>query len=283
MNRLEVLVESEGFNRFITAIIVFAALLIGLETYQPLMQRYGDWFHWLNNAVLVVFVLEALLRFGATWPKPSRYFANAWNVFDLLIILLTLLPGLSAYAPAVRLIRLLRVLRLLRTVPELQIILGALLRSIPSMGYVLLLLVLFVYIYAVAGVFLFGPNDPVHFRDLHTAALTLFKTLTGEGWIDFLDVQVYGCQKFELPFPEQCTQSQANPVVAVIYFVSYILLGTMIFLNLLVGIVVGSMDEVRQNHQRQKSSTLEVEFNQIQDKLTEVQQLLQGFEERWKK
>ncbi|MDX2008366.1 MAG: ion transporter [Meiothermus sp.] len=281
MNRLESVVESSVFNRFITGVIVFAALLIGLETYQPLMERYVETFHLLNNLVLGVFVLEAALRFAATWPGVGRYFRSGWNIFDLVIIVLSLLPFSAAYAPVVRLIRLLRVLRLVRAVPELQVILGALLRSIPSMGYVLLLLMLFLYVYAVAGVFLFGPNDPVHFRDLHTALLTLFKTLTGEGWTDFLDAAFYGCQRFELPFPEQCTQPQAAPLLAVVYFVSYILLGTMIFLNLIVGIVVNSIDEVRKNQERKKASEQALEFNQIQEKLSEVQQMLQGFEDRW--
>ena len=283
MNALERLVESAGFNRFITAVIVFAALLIGLETYQPVMQQYGEFLHLLNNIVLGVFVLEALLRFAATWPNVGRYFRNGWNMFDLAIVVLSLLPMSAAYAPVVRLIRLLRVLRLIRAIPELQVILGALLKSIPSMGYVLLLLMLFLYVYAVAGVFLFGHNDPVHFRDLHTALITLFKTLTGEGWTDFLDAAFYGCQRFELPFPEQCTQPQASPLVAVIYFVSYILLGTMIFLNLIVGIVVNSIDEVRKNQERKQAGELETDFNQIQDKLSEVQELLQTFENKWKK
>jgi voltage-gated sodium channel len=283
MNALEQLVESAGFNRFITAVIVFAALLIGLETYQPVMRQYGDFLHLLNNIVLGIFVLEALLRFGATWPNVGRYFRNGWNMFDLTIIVLSLLPMSAAYAPVVRLIRLLRVLRLVRAIPELQVILGALLKSIPSMGYVLLLLLLFLYVYAVAGVFLFGHNDPVHFRDLHTSLITLFKTLTGEGWTDFLDAAFYGCQRFELPFPEQCTQPQASPLVAVIYFVSYILLGTMIFLNLIVGIVVNSIDEVRKNQERKQAGELETDFNQIQDKLSEVQELLQTFENKWKK
>ena len=283
MRRLETLVESAGFNGVITGVIVFTAALIGLETYQPLMERYGSTFELLNNVVLGIFVLEAVLRLLATWPAVGRYFRNGWNLFDLTIVILSLLPGLHMYAPVVRLIRLLRVLRLVRAIPELQVILGALFRSIPSMGYVLLLLLLFVYVYAVAGVFLFGPNDPVHFRDLHTALLTLFKTLTGEGWTNFLDAAFYGCQRFALPFPEACTQPQAMPLVSVVYFVSFILLGTMIFLNLIVGIVVSSIEDVRKEQDQQQTGALEVEFNQIQDKVTELQGLLQTFENKWKK
>jgi voltage-gated sodium channel len=281
MTPLETFVESPAFNRFVTAVIVLAALLIGLETYTPVVERFGELLRWSNTFILGIFAIEVALRFAATWPQPGRFVRHGWNLFDLSIVLLSLLPGLAAFTPAVRLIRLLRVLRLLRTVPELQVILGALLRSIPAMSYVLLLLLLFLYVYAVIGVSLFGQNDPVHFRDLHTALLTLFKTLTGEGWIDFFDIGFYGCDRIELPFSDQCTQPQATPLVAVLYFTSYIVLGTMIFLNLLVGIVVNSMDEVRKNHERFRADDRARAFNEIQTKLFEVQQLLQRFEDRW--
>lgn len=275
-------VDSPGFNRFITTVIIIAALVVGLETYHPLMERYHNLFSWLNNIILGIFALEVVLRFAATWPNPRHYFQSGWNLFDLAIVISSLIPGAAAYAPAMRLLRLLRVLRLVRAVPELQVILGALIRSIPAMGYVLLLLGLIVYMYAVAGVFLFGKNDPVHFRDLHTSLLTLFGSLTLEGWIDLMNIQFYGCDKVELPFPEQCTAPHPSPLAAVLFFVSFVMLGTMIFLNLLVGIVVNSMDEVRKSHERQKAGELEGDFNQIQDKLAEVQTLLQSFEDRWK-
>lgn len=271
------LVDSTRFNQFITGLILFASLLIGLETYSPLAERYEAVFHFLNLAVLGIFILEAVLRFVATWPRPTEYFKNGWNIFDLAIITLSIIPISSTYAPVIRLIRLLRVFRLLRTIPELQIILGALVKSIPSMGYVGGLLGLFIYVYAVAGVFLFGQNDPVNFGNLHLSALTLFKTLTGEGWTDFLDVQVYGCSRFELPFPEQCVNSMPSPWVSPIYFVSFILLATMVFLNLLLGVVVGSMDEVRKSHERKHLHTASDEVaDRLRAKISEIQELLEA-------
>jgi voltage-gated sodium channel len=275
-NPLGRLVASAPFNRFVTGVIVFAAVLVGLETYPPLMARYGPALHLLNDLVLAIFALEVLLRMGALWPRPLRYFLDGWNVFDFLIVVGSLLPGLGAYAVAARLLRLLRVLRLIRTLPDLQIILGALLRSIPSIGYVLLLMLLLLYVYAVAGVFLFGANDPFHFGNLHTALLTLFSILTLEGWVDVLRIQYFGCARFELPNPALCTQPQAQPLVAVVYMVSFVLLGTLVFLNLLVGIIVNSMDEMRKSLQERKapSSDLEARLEEVQAKLDEAQELL---------
>jgi hypothetical protein len=157
-----------------------------------------------------------LSRCSCAWgpygPSHWRYFRSGWNVFDFAIVAASLLPGLGNYAVAARLLRLLRVLRLIRTLPDLQIILGALLRSIPSIGYVLLLMLLLLYVYAVAGVFLFGPNDPFHFGNLHSALLTLFSILTLEGWVDVLRIQYFGCDALRAARSPACAAShRPNP------------------------------------------------------------------------
>lgn len=137
-------------------------------------------------------------------------------------------------------------------------------------------MLLLLYVYAVAGVFLFGTNDPFHFGNLHTALLTLFSILTLEGWVDVLRIQYFGCERFELPDPALCVQPQAQPLVAVVYMVSFVLLGTLVFLNLLVGIIVNSMDEMRKSLQERKapSSDLEARLAEVQAKLREAQALL---------
>ncbi|RDI95055.1 ion transporter [Meiothermus sp. QL-1] len=264
--------ESAPFNRVVTALILLAAALVGLETYPELLDHPA--LTTLNQLVLGLFALEVLLRFGAEWPRPARFFQNGWNLFDLGIVTLSLLPDLGGYAVAARMLRLLRVLRLIRTLPDLQVILGALLRSIPSIGYVLVLMLLLLYLYAVAGVFLFGRNDPFHFGNLHTALLTLFSILTLEGWVEVFRAQYFGCQRFTLPEPALCTEPQAQPLVATIYMLSFVLLGTLIFLNLLVGIVVNSMDEMRKTLQKQ-SSTQNNAIELLEAKLREAQALLE--------
>jgi len=283
-NPLARLVESVSFNRLVTAIILLAALLVGLETYPPLMERYGPTLQGLNDLVLAVFAIEVLLRMGALWPRPMRYFQSGWNVFDFSIVAVSLLPGMGSYAVVARLLRLLRVLRLIRTLPDLQIILGALLRSIPSIGYVLLLMMLLLYVYGVAGVFLFGSNDPFHFGNLHTALLTLFSILTLEGWVDVLRVQYFGCERFELPDPSLCTRPIAQPFVSTLYMVSFVLLGTLVFLNLLVGIIVNSMDEMRKSLQERKAPApgLEAQLKEVQARLQEAQALLSRLQEQQK-
>ena len=223
--------ESAHFHRLILAVIVFAGVLVGIETDPAAVERAGTLLHTLDRVVLGIFVVELILRLLAHGARPWRYFADPWNVFDFIIVAICLLPFHTQFAAVLRLARVLRVLRLVTAVPRLQILVGALLKSVPSMGYVALLLSLHFYVYAVVGVTFFGAADPAHFGGLGRAALTLFQVVTLEGWVDVMDVQI---------------AALASPWIPVAYFISFILFGTMIMLNLLIGVIVNGMDEARE-------------------------------------
>ncbi len=240
-------VESGLFQAISVGAILLAALVVGLETYPGVVQAL-PWLPLVNALVVGVFILEALFRFLSTWPSVGRYFADGWNLFDLIVILSSFLPEIGPYAPMVRVLRLLKVVRLVRVLRELQFILLALARAIPAMGHVILLLFLHFYMFAVAGVFLFRENDPVHFANLHTALITLFRVMTLEDWADVMYTQIYGCDRYGFGFAQElCTAPKAMPWAA-LYFVIFVLMGTVIFLNLFVGIIVNTMSEI---HQRQ--------------------------------
>ena len=235
------IIESKGFQRAVLGLILFAGVLVGLETSVTLMAQAGGVLHAIDRAVLAFFVVELALRIGACGARPWKFFADGWNVFDFVIVAVCLLPVQAEFAAVLRLVRVLRVLRLVRVlrvlrlitaVPRLQILVGALLKSIPSMSYVALLLSVLFYVYAVLGVSLFGRTDPEHFGTLGATALTLFQVVTLEGWADIMRTQIAG---------------PAGAAVSIAYFVSFILLGTMITLNLLIGVIVNGMDEARQD------------------------------------
>ncbi len=226
------IIETKGFQRAVLGLILFAGVLVGLETSATLMARAGGVLHAIDRAVLAFFVVELALRIGACGIRPWKFFADGWNVFDFVIVAVCLLPVQAEFAAVLRLARVLRVLRLITAVPRLQILVGALLKSIPSMSYVALLLSVLFYVYAVLGVSLFGKTDAEHFGTLGAAALTLFQVVTLEGWAEIMRTQIAG---------------PAGSAVAVGYFVSFILLGTMITLNLLIGVIVNGMDEARQD------------------------------------
>ena len=125
------IVESRGFQRAVLGVILFAGVLVGLETSVTLMARAGGVLHAIDRVVLAFFVVELALRIGACGTRPWKFFADGWNVFDFVIVAVCLLPVQAEFAAVLRLVRVLRVLRLITAVPRLQILVGALLKSIP--------------------------------------------------------------------------------------------------------------------------------------------------------
>ncbi|MBX3126574.1 MAG: ion transporter [Polyangiaceae bacterium] len=280
---LRTIAESKRFQNFVTWVIIFAGVLVGVETYPGLVAQYGDTLHTLDKIVLGIFVVEILVKVGAEGNKPWRFFSDNWNVFDFIIVAAAFLPISSQYVTVLRLARLLRVLRLVRALPKLQLLVSALLKSIPSMAYVSLLLFLLFYVYAVAAVFLFGANDPIHFRNLQIALVSLFRAVTLEDWTDLMYIQMYGCNNYGYDGDPSCTDPQAYPILGALFFVSFVLLGTMVVLNLFIGVIMNGMTEAQKEaddlHEADRvraglaaaPETLSDELGKLEKQLAELQ------------
>lgn len=221
------IVRARWFQRLILLTIVLAGVLAGIETDAGLVALHTRLLATLDAVVLGIFVIEVVLKLLSHGRRPWDYFKDGWNVFDFAVVALCLLPMDSRFAVVLRLARTLRLLRLVSALPKLQLLVGALIKSFSSMGYVSLLLGLMLYIYAITGVHLFGKHSPEHFGSLPAAFLTLFQTITLDDWRNLFE-----------------SAGKASPVTAGIYFISFILLGTMIMLNLFIGIIMNSMEEM---------------------------------------
>jgi voltage-gated sodium channel len=281
--------DSWWFNNLILVLIIFAGLLAGLETYPSFESGTpaGRVAASLQDVILWIFLVEALIRIGSYGKRPWRYFLSGWNVLDFLIIVICFLPIGAQFAAVFRMARLLRTIRLVTLLPRLQVLVAALLRAIPSLGYVGGLLFLHFYVYAVAGTYLFGRNDPIRFGTLHETMLTLFQVLTLEGWNDVLSTQYLGSDvAYDDSWKALTTatrQSSAQPVIASFYFVSFIFIGTMIMLNLFTGVIISSMEEaqgeaaerVRQQHLREEGlPTVQDELQSMSEQLHALSQQL---------
>ncbi len=219
------LVRSNAFELTIVAVILINAALLGIGTSQVLEQNIGDWIEIAFWVLLAVFIAEAVLKMNASEPRVIGYFRDGWNVFDFLVIVAALIPALGPMAMIARLARLLRVLRLISTIKELRLIVAALVRSIPSVGHVLMLMSIIVYVYAIIGYYLFHEQDPQNWGNLGTSLLTLFKIITLEGWTDILD-----------------TAMDFHPL-AWMYFLTFVVVGTFVVINLFIAIIINNLDE----------------------------------------
>jgi len=277
------IVESNWFNNAILWTILAAGIIVGIQTYGD---RVGEWQGLLNNLdilVLWIFTIEAILKLAV---YKLDYFKDSWNIFDFVIVLTCwaayFMPNIDAGVVAVfRLARVLRVFRLVSALPKLRIIVDAMLKSIPSMAYVGLLLFLLFYIYGVMGVFLFKVNDPIRFGDLGTSILTLFQITTMEGWTDILYANMHGCDHAVYGL-DNCETPVAQPAAAVIYFVSFVMVGTMIVLNLFIGVIMNSMDEVQREQNLEERALNKVgaynvmagDVEDMQKRMAEMQESL---------
>lgn len=223
--RFEKLRSNKFFEAVVIAIIVISALVIGAKTYDETTQ-VEQWLLYLDIAVTIFFLIEILIRMAAE-RSLLDFFKKGWNVFDFLIVTASLIPmDDSEMVLLARLLRIFRVLRLVSMIPELQMLLSALVKSVPRMGYVVLLMFIIFYIYAAIGSFLFHNVDEGLWGNISLAMLTLFQVATFESWataVLYPAMEVY-------PY-------------AWIYFLTFIFLNAFIFLNMMIGIVLDVMQK----------------------------------------
>ena len=270
--------ESKWFQTTTLIVIVVAGVLAGVGSYPSATARFGKWLDFLDNVVLGVFTVELVIKLCYRGRQWWRFFTDPWNIFDFVIVGVCYLPMETQFAVVLRLVRVLRVLRLVSHVPRLQIIVGALLKSIPAMGYVALLLGLHFYIYGVMGTALFGRNDPMNFGSVHKSMVSLFEVVTLETWVDMMKIQYFGSDVLGYEdFPNVEREPSASPVLSVVYFVTFIMLGTMIILNLLIGVIVGGMQEAtaEQLEADRRRNIKETGLPSAQDELNKADQQLE--------
>ena len=223
--QLKAFTESRQFQFFFIGIILLSGVIVGLDSYPKISAEYGTILHSLDRIILGLFVFEICLKLVSFAPRVHRFFEDGWNVFDFIIVGACFLPFDGQSIIVLRLLRVLRVVRLVGTIPELKLIVNTLLKSIPSLGYIGVLLFILFYIYGCLGTFLFRENDPIHFESLHISLLSLFRVATLEDWTDIMYTAIYGCQNYGYSGAQDlCISSQTFPFIGWFYFVSFVLL-----------------------------------------------------------
>jgi voltage-gated sodium channel len=228
-------VESPRIQNSIMLLIVINAVILGLETVPPVMQRFGDLLIALDQFILGVFVVEILLRIYA---HRLRFFRDPWSLFDFSVVAIALVPASGPFA-VLRALRVLRVLRLLTLVPSMRRVVGALLSSIPGLSSIALVLMLIYYVFAVIATKLFGASFPQWFGTIGESLFSLFQIMTLESW----------------------SMGIVRPVMEVhpnawIFFVIFILVATFTMLNLFIAIIVNAMHSFTEDENRERNEAL---------------------------
>ena len=224
-DRLLCLVDSRTFNNAIIGIIVLNSIVIGLQTSNGVVDEIGGILDVLDTTLLTIFVIELIMRLIA---YGSGFLKRPWSVFDFVVIGIALTPGAEAFS-VVRALRILRALRLISQVPTMRVVVEALIRSLPGLGSTAILLMLIFYVGGVMTTVLFKTAFPEFFGDLGASIYSLFQVMTLESW----------------------SMGIVRPVMAVypyawVFFVPFIIIMSMLVLNLVVAIVVDSMQSAKE-------------------------------------
>jgi len=280
-------VESRGFQGFIIVMILFAGVLVGAETYGGFASRHEFLFSIFEKIIIWTFAAEAALKMASHGRNFLRYFKDPWNIFDFSIVVICFLPFSGSIASVLRLARVMRLFKLVHFIPELQLIVTTLFKSIPSIGYVGLLLVMLFYIFAVLGTSVFGANDPIHFGSLETSMLSLFRVATLEDWTDIMYINMYGSDHYGYQnYPDVERISSGHPLGAAVFFVLFVMLGTMIIMNLFIGVIMNGMEGARAEARAVKDAveqtelTLGVELENIELQLDAMKAALQKLRDK---
>ncbi len=258
----EKIVQSSWFTYGITGIIVANAIVVGLDTSDYLAGKFSVVFEWVNLIVLVIFIVEAMIKMVAFYPRCHHYFKDGWNVFDFAIIVFCLIPSTGELATIARLARVLRVLRIVSVLPQLRVLVNALIHSMPGMFNIVLLLSIVFYVYGVAGYHLFHEVDPTHWSTLGISLLSLFRIVTLEDWTDIM------------------YNALDHYWWAWVYFLSFVVLGTFVVINLFIGIVITNVQDAREKslaelRKDMHSDEVIAELQRTRDALERVQEQLE--------
>jgi voltage-gated sodium channel len=221
------IVASRWFDPLMLVVIFVNAIALGLETYDSVARSIGDELHTANDVILGLFVVELLIRFGATGFNPRRFFRSGWNVFDFVVIAASFAPGLRENATLLRLVRLARIVRAVRLLPDLRILTVAVARSIPGVASLAVISLLLVYVYGMVGWVIFHNHDPANFANIGQSMVTMFVLLTLEN------------------LPTYIAKGQELSDWTLLFYVSYVLVASFLIFNLFIGIVINSMEEAR--------------------------------------
>ena len=231
-NRAARVVASPTFTAVIVSVILVNAVVLGLHTYESVDERWGRLLDVLNALCFAVFVVELGIRIAAYWPRPRAFFRDGWNVFDFVVIASAFIPGVRENATLLRLVRLLRIVRLVRLLPDFRVLLLGVWRSVPPLASIAAVTLMMLFVYGMAGWIFFGDELPEHWGNIGRAMLTLFVMLTLEN------------------FPVYMEEAMEVEPWAWVYFVSFVLFAAFIVLNVLIGIVLNSMEEARELDRR---------------------------------
>lgn len=253
---LKALVEAKYFQHFITALIIINGIILGLATSKTVMADFETVINTLDMTIVAIFTVEIVLRIAV---YRGAFFKDPWSLFDFFVVSISLIPA-GENLSILRALRVLRLFRLLTVVPQMRMIIAALLKVIPGIGSISMVLLLFFYVFSIMATNLFGERFEEWFGTLGASMYTLFQVMTLESWSMGISRPVM----------------EAYPY-AWIFFIIFILIVTFIMVNLFIGIIVDAIFTLKeeQKPEEERYSDEMREIRKLRSEIGELKALLQ--------
>lgn len=219
------LVYSKWFEFTIAAVILLNAIALGMLTLPGLSAGTVQSAVAVDMIAFYIYVVELSLRIASYGKRPWMFFSKGWNIFDFIVIGLS--PFFQGQSTVLRLLRLFRLIRIFRFLPEVRILSTSIVKSIPPLLSMSVLITLLLFLYGMAGVYVFGAEAPESWGNIAISMKSLFILLTLEN------------------FPVYLEEGLLISPLALPFFLSYVFLIVFTVLNVLIGIVLNAMDEAR--------------------------------------
>ena len=242
------IVYSSQFELLIAFIILVNAVSLALLTMPDIDPEVKQTLGELDTFALYVYLVELIMRIVSYGKRPWEFFRQGWNIFDFSIVVLSF--GIfSGETIILRLLRIFRLIRIFRFLPEVRVLTSSVVKSLPPLMSVGVLIFLALFIYGMAGVYLFGEQLPDSWGNITLALTSLFILLTLENFPNYLEEAVE-ISPWALPF-----------------YLSYIFIVVFTVLNVLIGIVLNAMDEAREENKerKRKISKLDAIVHEVDD------------------
>ncbi|KAG8232694.1 hypothetical protein J437_LFUL011441 [Ladona fulva] len=244
--------NSRRFEIAIFVLIFLNMLTMGIEHYG---QSHAIFFvlEVSNAFYTTVFSLEAIVKImGLRY----HYFTVPWNLFDFLLVLASIL-GIVMEDIMIDLPVSPTLLRV--AAKGIRKLLFALVVSLPALFNIGALLALITFIYAIIGMSLFGHvrlqgalDDMVNFQTFGRSMQLLFRLMTSAGWNDVLEslmIQPPDCEPDDIEDPRFPNGDCGHPLLAITYFVSFIIINYMIVINMYIAIILENFNQAHQEEE----------------------------------
>ena len=261
------------YEFFMLIVIIVNTVSLGLETSRSISLNFRNTLILIDQICLYLFIADLIFKaivynkdFFGEEEKDGCFSLNKWNISDLIIVVISVAASLP-YFTIFRTFKIFRSVKVIKSIKSFNAVRGfklvneseelrstfkGLVRAIPGILWTFCFLALFTYVYAIVGTNVFGDDFSEFFGSLDYSFLSLCQIITFDSWISQI----------------------ARPIIQVyplawLYFISFAFIAASVVMNVIVGIIVDSMERERERQRYKKENieaiTLEKLSKQIQE------------------